>query len=68
MVISYNLLYFCAVSCNYYFFLSGFIHLGPIFLDESGNDLLISFIFSKDQLLDKFSLTFSIVSFIIIII
>ena len=58
MVISYNHLHFCAVSCTYSFFLSGFIPLGPIFLDECGNDLLILFIFSKKQNLDKFSLIF----------
>ena len=38
IVIAYNLLYFCGISCNLSSFISDFIYLGPLsfFLDECG--------------------------------
>ena len=36
LAISYNSLYFCGISCNFSFFISGCVYLGPLsfFLDE----------------------------------
>ena len=38
VVFSYDPLYFCGVGCSFIFFISDFIHLGPLpfFLHESG--------------------------------
>ena len=64
VVVSYNPLYFCSVSCDFSFFISNFIDLSPLplFLMSLTKGLSILFIFSKNHLLVL--LIFAIVFFI----
>ena len=60
----YDPLYFCGVDCNFPFFISDFIYLGPLycFLVNLAKVLSILFIFLKSQLLVV--LIFAIVFFV----
>ena len=52
IVISYNPLYFCGVSCNLSSFICNFVYLGLLFfLISLLKSLLVLFIFSKNKLL-----------------
>ena len=55
IVISYDPLYFCGISCNLSSFISNCAYLGPLsfFLMILNKGLSILFIFSKNQLLDS---------------
>ena len=55
VVISYNTLHFCAISCNFSFFISDFIYVGPLsfFLMNLVKGLSVLLIFSKNQLLNS---------------
>ena len=54
IVIAYNLLYFCGISCNLSSFFSNCVYLNLLFfLMSLLKGLLILFIFSKNQLLDS---------------
>ena len=59
VVISYNPLYFSSISCSLSSFISDCVYLGPLFffLMSLLKGLSISFIFSKNQLLDSLILT-----------
>ena len=64
IVISFDLLYFCGVICNFFFFIFNFINLSPLpfFLLSLAKGLSTLFIFSKNHLF--LSLIFAIVFFV----
>ena len=60
---SHDPLYFCGTSCNFSFFISDSIDLGPLlFLMSQAKGLSILYIFSKNLLLISFIFSFFLVS------